>query len=121
MKQMIVLAILVLGCMSAKAQFIRNNTNCPVDVSVFCYDPMTCASTPSCTTVSLPAGAIVPLPSCSCMPPMIDGYEVRFTTCGPTPSVSVGNPPCFPPALPVPGCAQCVGNAMWNGVDLDIN
>jgi hypothetical protein len=121
MKQLIVLAIFVLGSFAAKAQFIRNLTGCPVEVSIFCYDPATCASMPPCTVLSLPAGAVVPLPSCACMPPMTDeGFIVRFNTC-PTPSVTVGNPPCFPPALPVPGCQHCVGNAMWNGVDLDIN
>lgn len=131
MKQFFLLIVLLVCSQFAKAQVVTNNVHhsfygCPVTVTAFCYDPITCVKVSICGSVTLPImGPSQPLPVCGCPPgATAQGYTISYVTCPGT--VDIGTPGigCFPSAdiLRSP-CIQCgqPTKVSFDGVDLSID
>ena len=116
MKQFLIIALLCIFGYTAHAQpKIVNNTNCNIRVTALCYDPNTCMQVSTCGTFLVPAGTTLPLPTCVCPMPMLQGYTVcrQAAGCGPV-CVSVGDAagpwpcPAYPPSNNLPPCGPCM-------------
>lgn len=119
MKKFLLLASLCMITVITQAQLrIKNNTDCQIVVTPFCYNPA------NCTPVLCGAGAVTVagkgtalLPICGCAAPSLQGYAVCWTApgCAGT-CVAVSNvappPPCltFPPSSAFPPCSATVCN-----------
>lgn len=96
MKQLFLIAMLVLASVAAKAQFIYNQAQCPLEYRRFCIDQNCIPNYPGGSWAPLlPGPSSTPITSSFCNPGEIDGFEVRYDFTQPpfcTGSISVINP-----------------------------
>jgi len=109
MKKLLMLALLCLSFVASKAApvSIINNTGCTIIVTPFCYDQK-CNILPCSPGIVVPPGGTIPLPSCSCPLPLLQGYQVCWQDC-PGLCVTVAPPgsACFPPQANLAPCPPC--------------
>ena len=122
MKQLLMIAVMAIVSLSAKAQFAHNGSACDVEYREVCIDvsgaPGGCSITNVGPWISVPAFTMVWLTPSGCAPPDQVAFEVRYdpATTGCSASIIVKQPftPCS--AFPVNGslgpCAPCNPNGL---------
>ncbi|HXS36049.1 MAG TPA: hypothetical protein VN721_05075 [Flavipsychrobacter sp.] len=112
MKRIILLFLLCISFINARAAAIvnlTNRTNCSITAIVFTYDPASCIILVTGTPYTIGAGLTVTM----YVPPSAAwGVEASFTSC-PTPAIYTAyTTPCFLGSVPMPTCG-CSATLTW--------
>jgi hypothetical protein len=121
MKQLLMIAILVIAGFSANAQRFHNDSQCDLEFREVCIDvtgaPGGCTITGTGGWISAPAMTHVTLTPTGCTPPDELAYEVRYAaSTGCTASVIIKGTPTicttYPQFAQLPGCSPCNPNGL---------
>ncbi len=124
MKKGLIVALLCILGIAAKAQNIVNNTRCDITITPVCYNPTTCAYTTCGTTVVVTAGSTVAIPACLCpVSSNYQGYSICWLStsslCGPCVTLGacgMSSYPCpdFQPTARLSSCDNCTAHVGAN-------
>lgn len=122
MKQLLMIAALAIVSLSAKAQFVHNNTTCDIEYREVCIDvtgaPGGCTITGTGPWISVPATTMSWLPASGCTAPDEIAFEVRYdpATTGCSASIIVKQPftacTAFPVNATLAPCVPCNPNGL---------
>lgn len=126
MKKIIIIALLGMVSLGAKAQTFTatNNEFCDVSVTPVCYDPHTCSIVSSDPPVLIPCcGGTASVTTSSCTPGMTPAFEIcwQSTLCtgGICTIVDATSAGCYPSPAKLAPCSDCIQPPSQGLVDCD--